>query len=282
MLLKMAMRIGFPLLLALAGCVSPSSPAATSTSVLSAPPLMPSPTPVILSSEQLYRDDRRFIGQSSPDFAQFPVDAALPPAPRGDVDGRAGIVLEDGAVLFGQMFQFSDLRQPGILMIGPESTDWGMLPSKLAQAGFAVLVMENAPQAGQIETIVQSLAAAATVDPGRIGLIGAAQGADAALLGCAVNALCDAAALLGPLSRDTLLNMMPSYGQRPLWLAASRQDAESHAAALALSQTALAEVEFVEVEAGRGAALLQFQPQLTDQLIDWFEARLSQKDRPAP
>lgn len=277
-----AMRIGFLLLLALVGCVSPSSPAATLTSVLSAPTLAPSPTPVILSSEQLYRDDRRFVGQSSPDFAQFPVDAALPPAPRGDVDGRAGIVLEDGAVLFGQMFQFSDLRQPGILMMGPEPTDWGMLPSKLAQAGFAVLVMENAPQAGQVETIVQSLAAAATVDPGRIGLIGAAQGADAALLGCAVNALCDAAALLGPLSRDTLLNMMTSYGQRPLWLAASRQDAESHAAALALSQMPLAEMVFVEVEAGNGAALLQFQPQLVDQLIDWFEAQLGQKDRPAP
>ena len=268
------MRIGLALLmLTLAGCVS-SPPTAEPTSALSAPALASSPTPVILSSEQLYQDDPRFIGQSNPRFAQFPVDAALPPVQSGD--GQVEVVLEDGAVLPGEIFQFPDSRQPGILMLGGVSTSWGALPLKLAQAGFAVLVVESGamPQTRQVETMFQSLIAVATVDPGNIGIIGAAQTADTAMLACAVNALCDAAALLSPLSRDTLLNMIGSYGERPLWLAASREDGESHAAALALAQAARAEVELVEAETGRGASLLQSRPELVNQLVDWFAAHL--------
>ena len=139
-----------------------------------------------------------------------------------------------------------------------------------------MLVLRTGPltPARQVETMLQSLISIRGVDAGVIGVIGEAQAADIAMLGCAVNSLCDALAVLSPTSRDTLLNMIPSFGERPLWLSASRQDAESHATALALYQTAQGEARFEEVDSGRGAALLQSEPDMVENLVTWFVAQL--------
>ena len=145
--------------------------------------------------------------------------------------------------------------------VGSRSQCLAFLAKQLEAAGFIVFALETEGRlrAGQLNTVLRSMLAINTVDAGKIGIVGAEGSADLALLGCAINDLCDAAALLSPLSRDTLLNMMPSYDTRPLWVAAAKDDIEAYAAALALSQTALGEVQFHELNSGRGIDLLNEQ-----------------------
>ena len=261
-----------------AGCTlreaSPTRSAPTAT------PLPPRPdaeaTTVILTSEELYGDDASVIGRTDPSFASLPVDAVLPPAPLGDSTRRVKVVLEGGSVIEGERYGFSVLRQPGILILSRDVSDWRPLTKRLAERGFVVLALETGGwlEAQHLSTILRSLTAISKVDAGWIAIVGAEHSADLALLGCAVNELCDAAALLSPLSRDTLLNMLLSYGARPLWLAAAKDDAEAHAAARALARSAAGEAQFLEYDRGRGVELLVNQPELAEQLADWLSLNL--------
>ncbi len=261
-----------------AGCTlteaNPTRSAPTATPLAPRPDA--EPTTEILSSEELYRDDARVIGRTDPSFASLPVDAVLPPAPLGDSTRRVKVVLEDGSVLEGERYGFSVLRQPGILILSREVSNWRPLTKRLAERGFVVLALETGGwlEAQHLSTILRSLTAISKVDAGWIAIIGAEHSADLALLGCAVNELCDAAALLSPLSRDTLLNMLLSYGARPLWLAAAKDDAEANAAARALARSAPGEAQFLEYDRGRGVELLVNQPEIADQLAEWLSLNL--------
>lgn len=269
------MRLLFPiLLLTLTACVLPTRTAvtATPTRALSAPTLAVSPTPVIRTSDELYQDDHTFIGRSNPTVEALPVDGDLPPISMG-VDGNVvEVVLADGSALLGDLYQSGDTRRPGVLLVGKDRSAWGTLPLELQSAGFTVLVMDMGlvPQAQHVETMMRTFINVGTVDPAHIGVIGEAQGADTVMLACAVDELCDVVALLSPLSRDTLLNVIPSYGTRPLLIATSNQDPESYPTSLALTQTAQGDTRFVETSNGRGSSMLQFQPDLTNQLVTWF------------
>ncbi len=265
----------------LAGCTLPArTPSlATATKEPLAPRPLPTSTLTILTSDELYSEEVLAIGRTDPSFASLPVDAALPPVPIGDTQRRVKILLEDGSLIEGERFGFGLLRQPGILLLGPEANVWRSLPRQLEAAGFIVFALETEGRlrAGQLNTVLRSMLAINTVDAGKIGIVGAEGSADLALLGCAINDLCDAAALLSPLSRDTLLNMMPSYDTRPLWLAAAKDDIEAYAAALALSQTALGEMRFHELDSGRGIDLLNEQENLAEDLVEWFAVQLREK-----
>jgi hypothetical protein len=272
------MRVSFLILLmlTLTACDLPSQtrPTLTPTRSLSAPPIQASPSPVILSSDELYKDDNgAFVGQSNPTIAALPVDGDLPPVRVGDSENVVDVVLTDGSVLFGDLYQTGEERRPGILLVGSDRASWGTLPLELQSVGFTVLVMEigAVPQAQHVETMLRTFINVGTVDPARIGVIGEAQGADIVMLACAVEELCDVVALLSPLSRDTLLNIIPSYGTRPLLVASSNQDAEAYPTALMLSQTAQGDTRFIETDAGRGAGLMQFKPDLSGELVAWFE-----------
>jgi len=262
------------ILLILTACDLPSQTRATLTPTrsLSAPTLESSPAPVIRTSDELYSDDGAFIGQSNPTIAALPADGDLPPVRVGETGNVVEVVLSDGSVLFGDLYQSGETRQPGILIVGVDRASWGALPLELQAGGFTVLVMETGliPQAEYVETMLRTFINVGTVDPARIGVIGEAQGADIVMLACAIDELCDVVALLSPLSRDTLLNVIPSYGTRPLLVATSTQDSESYVASLVLSQTAQGDTRFIETSAGRGSSLLQFQPDLKDELVAWF------------
>ncbi|MCY4540646.1 MAG: hypothetical protein OXE52_20690 [Chloroflexi bacterium] len=261
-----------------AGCtLAAANPTVSAPTATALPPRPDAePTTEILSSEELYRDDASVIGRTDPSFAALPVDAVLPPAPVGDSTRRVKVVLEDGAVLEGERYGFSVLRQPGILILSRDVSKWRPLTKRLAERGFIVLALETGGwlEAQHLSTILRSLTAISKVDAGWIAIIGADRSADLALLGCAVNELCDAAALLSPLSRDTLLNMLLSYGARPLWLAAARDDAEANAAARALARSAAGEAQFLEYDRGRGVELLVNQPEILDQLAEWLSLNL--------
>ena len=265
------------LALLLSGCTSelpwrtPRAPASTPF-----PTVPPSPRPGLVTSDELYRDDERTLGETRSDHASLPVGAVLPPAPSGDAPNGVSVVLDARTVLRGQLYQAENQPQPGILILGPELAAWDGFPRRLSQAGFVVLVIEApaATQARQIELLLQSLIAIVAVDAGRIGVVGEGAAADLALLACAVNSLCDALALLSPTARDTSLNMLASYGARPLLLAASRADAASWATSTRLQRAAVGEVVLLETDGGSGPGLLRSLPGTGDQLIAWLSLHL--------
>lgn len=269
----------FSLIFITAGCVLPTQATLTPTRGLSAPTLAVSPTPVIRSSGDLYpTDEGIFVGQTNPTQAVLPVDSEPVPIPHADADAGnvVDVVLADGSVLQGDLYTSGESRQAGILIVGVDRSAWGELPLELQRAGFTVLVMETGliPQATHVDTMLKTFINLGTVDPARIGVIGEAQGADNAMVACAFDEICDVVALLSPLTRDTLINVMPSYGTRPLLLSASNQDPESYPVALALSQTAPGDTRFIEATAGRGSSLIQFQPELMSEIIVWFSTYL--------
>jgi len=269
------------LVVILSACVLPSQPTLTPTRGLSAPTLSVSPTPVIRSSGELYpTDEGAFVGQTNPTQAVLPVDSEPVPIPHTGNDNSGNVVdvvLNDGTVLQGDLYTSGESRQAGILIVGVDRAGWGTLPLDLQTAGFTVLVMEAGliPQANHVETMLRTFINLPTVDPARVGVIGEAQSADNVMVACAFDELCDAVALLSPLSRDTLLNVMPSYGLRPLLLTTSNQDPESYPVALALSQTAQGQTRFIETTAGRGSSLLQFQTELVSEFVLWFTTYLT-------
>lgn len=267
----------FASMLLLPGCrflrADTLAPAPTATRV---PRRDPIPTIEVLDSEALYGQDSRSIGQTIPGLASFSAGAVLPPAPTGDSERGVIVILDTNTFLGGELFRPDGLRQPGVLLLGADVSGWTSLPARLSQNGFVVLALATQPltQASDVETMLQSLIAVPGVDAGSIGVIGADFAADIAALSCAVNSLCDALALLSPRSRGTLLNVMPSYGDRPLWLAAGQDDSEALGTATALAEAASGEAQLLEVSAGRGVELLQIRPDLVDELASWMRRQL--------
>lgn len=242
----------------------------------SIPRVDPIPTVQVLDSETLYGRDSRSIGQTSPSLASFPPGAILPPVPDGQSERGVSLILDAETTLIGELYSPIGPRQPGVLVLGSDLSGWGALPLTLSQRGFAVLVVqtESLTPARQVQAMLLSLIAAPGVDAGAIGVIAEDRAADIAALGCAVNSLCDALALLSPRSRDTLLNVMPSYGDRPIWLAAGQDDSEALDTATALAAAATGEAQYLEARTGRGVALLQLQPDLVDELASWTQQQL--------
>lgn len=246
----------------------------------------PSPTPFSLqlptrvasnlSAEALYADRTRHSGVTSFRFASLPAGAILPPAPLGDSELDVTVLLDARTTIRGELYQSGGAAIPAILILGGETADWGALPHNLSQAGFIVLALQIGPAtpARHIDLMLRSLIALPAVNAGAIGLVGEGRSADLAMLGCAVNTLCDALALFSPTSRATLLNMIPSFGARPLWLSASRSDSASHAAAQSLSQALPGQAKLIEIPSGFGTDLLHVAPELADQLVDWFTLQL--------
>lgn len=266
-----------PLAALCAGCgLSPDWPSAPEPTATDLQRAMPAPTEFVLSAEALFRDNLRHVSATTADLASLPAGAILPPAPSADSARGVSLALDDRTTLRGELYRPSGQPMPAILILGADFSAWGALPLQLSEAGFVVLVLQTRPLplVRQIETILQSLIAIPGVDAGAIGMIGEARSADLAMLGCAVNTLCDALALLSPMSRSTLLNMIPSFGGRPLWLAAARNNIESHATALALSQALPGQAQFIELESGHEADLSRADSILASQLVDWFDHHL--------
>ena len=265
------------MLLLLTGCAlpfaAPPTPIATFTPV---PTSMPTPTLPQVYIEEINAENQDSAGRANLNFASFPAGAVLPPAPIAGSERGVQLVLDADTVISGELYRLGADLQAGILMLGADLSAWGDLPLQLAGADFVVLSLKtnSLTRARHVETMLQSLIAIPGVDAGAIGIVGESEAADLALLACAVNSLCDALALLSPRSGDTLVNMLPSLGERPLWLAASTSDTESYTAALALKEAALGEAELLEVGEGSGANMLQAQPELGAHLVEWLSIRL--------
>jgi hypothetical protein len=216
-------------------------------------------------------------GQSDPTAAALPVDAALPPLHSGGINESGAvsvqIVLEDGQLILGDLYENPDGgRVGGVLLLARNRLTWGLLPIELLASGFTVLVLELLPvaRAADIDVLLTSLSEEGTVDPSRIAVIGAGEGADMALLGCAVYPICDAVVLLSPQSRDSLLNVLPNFNPRPMLVIAARNDSESYTTALALSSAFAEGSQLIQPATGQGTGLLALNSDLHSAIIGWL------------
>lgn len=264
---------GIALALLLNACMDAAPPTLTPTRSLSGPTLAPSPVPFIGPPTEPPPLEE---GWFDPTIAALPSGGALPPVLLGGSGvGRASVevVAEDGALLIGALYTQAEVRAPGVLLLAPDATGWGGFTERLYNNGFTVLAVEPrdpAHWATDFSTLVDSLASG-IADPSRIAVVGAVEGADMALVGCAATPLCDGAALLSPLA-PTSAGAMTGYNPRPLFITVTEGDVEAVTVARGIEAAAGGDVLFQPLNnAGRGTAILQNRPDVGDLLIAWLE-----------
>lgn len=274
--------LGTALLLLLAACdtILPP-PTATPSVTLSGPSIEASPTvmPVVPTNVDF---DAVIDGVSNPTAAALAPDSALPPLVVGTAaasDGGTAVVVtaQDGTALNGLFYQTGDgMRRPGVLLLAADIHSWADFPTRLHNAGFTVLVMPVRPQVAlQDFTVMLAALSSGEADPASLGVVGAGDGADVALLGCAGDGLCDTVILLSPSNNLALVEAMNTYNPRPLLLAASQSDTGSFTAAQNLQTAARGEVLLQPFEnAGRGTDILLNRPDMGDLIIQWLQRQI--------
>ncbi len=266
-------------LFALSGCASADPATPTAERTLTGPTIEPSP-PFVAPTIALAPADE-FFGQSDPTAAALAPDSAMPPlaVPGGAPVGERQVVeitAEDGTQLIGYLYLSDAVRLPGVLLIAPDREVWGDFPERLHNAGFTVLVMGLRPEFRLADFRVMMLSMSSGLAlPDSLGVVGAGEGADVALLGCAGELLCDTVALLSPSDSASLSDAMLSYNPRPILLVASEDDPVSYPAVQNLNALATGEKLLQPfTSAGVGAAMLANRPDLGDLIIQWFERQL--------
>jgi hypothetical protein len=263
------------LVMLLVACVPDdlTAPTLTPTHAITGPTIAPSPQP-FLGPPTEGPPPQEGIGFSDPTAAAQPNQGALPPRAL-DAAGSAGQPIDlpalDGTLLTGTLYQTGTERQPGVLLLA--NSDWGDFPAQLSAAGFTVLVMglREGGDETDVEAMIEALISGAA-DPAHIAVVGASDGADMALRGCAIIPACDTVVLLSPLDERTLLSVLPLYNPRPMMIVASEEDADSFDTAQALDAAATGDNLFQPfVEAGHGTAILSNRPDLGQLIIAWLQ-----------
>jgi hypothetical protein len=288
-------RAGLLLLfLLLVACDSlvPEAATLTPTRAVSGPTIEPSATVLNLMPTEA-PPDIGGPGKSIPDAAGVPFGSQIRPielTPSAD-QMRQGmtpvqITLHDGQVVIGDLYEnlpvqleqeLIQQRLPGIMLLGSPKGAWRDLPLQIRDAGYTVLVVDlglNATSDDFALTLL-SLSEANSVNPGLMAAVGLDDGADLALIGCAVDLLCDTVVLISPRSRDTLVNLMANFNPRPLMVVASQEHAESYQTALALRNVAAGDFSLQEYPgAARGLELIETHDDLGAHIIAWLERTL--------
>lgn len=289
-----ALRLcAFVLGIFLAACETVEPATLTPTWALSGPTVAASPTvdplpifPTPVPGENYFEGNviQQTAAALAPDSAIPPiiVEGTIQPDDIFRPFNEVVLTASDGTMLFGDLYQEPTQRRPGILLLATNRLDWGDFPLRLFNAGFTVLAMDirsdPALMSDDFAVMLGSMGNG-IANPNRLAVIGAAEGADMALLGCAAelpeDSLCDAAALISPLDLETLLPLMGTYGARPLLLAVSENDAQAFGTATALEAAAQGEVLFQPFDSeGRGTAILQSRADMGDLLIAWLQRLL--------
>jgi hypothetical protein len=265
--------------LLLAGCEAfalQPTPTLTPTRVLSAPTLAASP---VVRGEVPTFPAQEFIGQNDPTAAAAASGGDLPPIALGS--GEPGAISQsiqlpatDGVLLTGTLYSSGSARVPGVLLLAPDSANWLDLPLRIQAAGFTVLTMNT----GSIRTlddfsvVLRTLSDVGTVDPSGMGVVGAEDGANTALIGCAADLLCDAAALISP--TQALGIPMQQFNPRPVFIAAGEADTTLTPLIDDLSRFAQNAARQTGAGTGRGTALIAENPAIGDRLIEWLRDQL--------
>lgn len=211
------------------------------------------------------------------------------------------IVTEDKVVLTATLYRAGDgaARTPAVLCLHQWRNDrssYADLAQAFVRAGITVLAVDMRGNGGSVRradgSAVQAdrlagrdvaaavawLRAQASVDPARIGIVGASYGASNALQFAAAHAEVAAIALLSP--GVNYFNVLPTedairrYRGRPLFLAASADDVRS-AEAVALYRGVRPDAVVHELKrAGHGTEMLASSPALLRDLAAFFTKNL--------
>lgn len=269
--------------LGLAGCQVLAVPTPTAPPTLTAPTLAPTVDPFQLPPSEVPSSFYDPFGSSEPTSAAMPSGLDLPPLALESQNGsRAAIAitLTDG-VLEGDLYANVPVRAPGVLLISEDRTRWGNFPQALEAAGYTVLSVNlTNSQADDFSTVIGSfldLAQSDTsrLDPGRIAVMGELASANLVWEQCALDLRCSGVVLLSPVPADGALALAGSYGNRPLLVSASQEDAGSYRFAESLAASGLGESVFQPfVSAGRGAELLSNRADFVDLVLAWMARNL--------
>jgi pimeloyl-ACP methyl ester carboxylesterase len=184
-------------------------------------------------------------------------------------------------------------QAPGVLlvhMLAGSRADWDDFAGDLQSAGFGVLALDlrghggsAGPEdweksIGDVAAAWQALRARSEVDPDRTALVGASIGANLALIVGANNAGVAAVAALSPGADYHGLKpqgLLPNYGNRPVYLLASQDDAGAYASAQAMVGDLPAGEAFYYKTAGHGTAMLS-NPDVGTRLLSWLAVKIGE------
>jgi uncharacterized protein len=177
-------------------------------------------------------------------------------------------------------------------MLSRSKADWDDLASRLQDAGVTALAIDLrghggsggsagalAAMAGDVAAALKWLASRPAVRPDALGVAGASLGANLAAAAAADDRGVRAIALLSPVSdyRGIRLDAVVArkLADRPLWLAASAEDALSLRTLQELATGASAAREqHVSNAVGHGMGLLSADRDLARSLVDWLRRTL--------
>ena len=280
MLKKIALMLSF---LILAGCGQAAEPAATPPAA--AATAVATTTPAAAEA-----------GAATAE----PTDAVI--AAVGSAE-QVSFAAADGLIIRGTLLlPLTSGADPGVIllhMLGDDRTVWGEvgLAADLVAAGYAVLAVDMRGHgetggaadwplaADDLSRVWDAFVALDSVDDARTAVIGASIGANMALgLGVdrpdirAVVALSPGLDYRGV----TTAELPAAYGDRPLLLVASEDDAYSAGSARALAESAAnARVE-VYATAGHGTNMFAAAPELAPLIIGWLDEQLPPPQQRTP
>lgn len=200
----------------------------------------------------------------------------------------------DGVSLAGQLYEAGQRPAPGVVlvhMLSRSRADWDVPAMMLQSLGVTALALDLRGHGGSggaadlsvmvhdVRAAVQFLSGRQGVRPDGIGIAGASLGANLALLVAAGEPTVRAVAAVSP-SLDYRgvrvgADVMRRIGERPVWLAASTEDAYALRTIqdLAAGGSSAREQRLSPI-AGHGSMLLLGDPELARALVDWLCQRL--------
>lgn len=216
--------------------------------------------------------------------------------PEGEITGmQENLESPDGLVLVGTFYAPEDVEPPwpGVIllhMLWSDRSVWDEYAHELAGNGFAVFALDmrgHGETGGEvnwdlaeedIQFVWDTLSSRPNIDPGRMGIVGASIGANMALVGGANEPETRTVVLLSPglsYAGVETSDAMVMYGERPVFIVASQEDNYAASSSEKLHDLAIGESRLeIYQDAGHGTFMLENQPELGREIIDWLQEYL--------
>jgi dienelactone hydrolase len=272
---------------------------ACQTPATSAPP---TPTPATVATESISPTiEPTHTSAPTSTATSLPLEEPQPEitsTPAEEVVGDAifGVQEEieaaDGLQLIGTFYAPVDFEPPwpGVIllhMLWSDRTAWDEYALQLAGSGYAVFALDmrgHGETGGEIDwdlaaldlqQVWDNLAERPDIDPARMGIIGASIGANMALVGGANEPDARTVVLLSPglsYAGVETKEAMVTFGERPVFIAASQEDTYAADSSRKLHEIAVGEAMRLEMfqDAGHGIFMLENEPELGGQIIEWL------------
>jgi pimeloyl-ACP methyl ester carboxylesterase len=227
-------------------------------------------------------------------IAAMLLSCAVEAAPAAASGRAVTFTSPDGTPLVGMYYEASPRPAPAVVlvhMLGRSKDEWSLLAARLADAGISALAVdlrghgrsggngsELTAMAADVQAAVAWISGQSGVRPGAVAIVGASLGANLAGIVAAESPAVRGAALISPSLeyRNVRLDAatMKKFGDRPLWLAASRDDPYAWRTVKELAADhPQRELRTSDVR-GHGTLLVNADPELARALVDWLKRTL--------